>query len=204
MTLSSEARLVRPRLDPEREHLLIERARRAPEAFRELYDEYFPRVYAYVAYRVGSRQDAEDIVSESFLKMVEKLDTFKYRGEGSFAAWLFRIAQNLVTDRYRHRRRKAEPLTLEALPDLQDAGVLPELAAEQQEERNRLRCLIATLSPRRQEIITLKFFSGLRNREIAAVLGLDERAVASHLCRGLEDLHRKYLNDRVETRERFP
>jgi DNA-directed RNA polymerase specialized sigma24 family protein len=61
-----------------------------------------------------------------------------------------------------------------------------------------LRCLIGTLSPRRQEIITLKFFGGLRNREIALMLALDERTVASHLCRGLEDLHRKLANEVVQ------
>ncbi|HET7078316.1 MAG TPA: sigma-70 region 4 domain-containing protein, partial [Chloroflexia bacterium] len=62
-----------------------------------------------------------------------------------------------------------------------------------------LHRLIATLSPRRREVITLKFFGGLQNREIAAVLGLDERTVASHLCRALEDLYARYtrLEDKV-------
>jgi RNA polymerase sigma factor (sigma-70 family) len=55
-----------------------------------------------------------------------------------------------------------------------------------------MRALVATLSPRRQEIVTLKFFAGLRNREIADVLELDERTVASHLSRGLQDLQTRY------------
>ena len=61
-------------------------------------------------------------------------------------------------------------------------------ALAQQEAFEQMRSLIATLSPRRQEVITLKFYAGLRNREIARVLGLDERTVAAHLCRALRDL----------------
>jgi RNA polymerase sigma factor (sigma-70 family) len=52
--------------------------------------------------------------------------------------------------------------------------------------------MIAKLSPRRRDIVTLRFFGGLRNQEIAAVLKLDERSVASHLSRALEDLRRQY------------
>ena len=63
----------------------------------------------------------------------------------------------------------------------------------QKEKFKSLQQLISTLSPRRQEIITLKFFGGLRNKEIAQILRLDERTVASHLCRGLEDLHQRYV-----------
>jgi RNA polymerase sigma factor (sigma-70 family) len=55
--------------------------------------------------------------------------------------------------------------------------------------------MIETLSPRRQEIIRLRFFAGLRNQEIAAVLGLDERTISAHLCRALEDLQAKYSHE---------
>ncbi|MGI8549772.1 MAG: RNA polymerase sigma factor [Dehalococcoidia bacterium] len=189
-----EAAAAQEALDPERERWLVEQARQQPEAFRELYAHYLRRVYAYVAYRADRRQEAKDLVSETFLRAVEKLDQFKDRGDGAFAAWLFRIAQNGLTDFYRRRGHYPEPLPIDDLDGLQDKADSPECSAEQHEQSASLRALVRTLSPRRQEVIALKFFSGLRNKEIAKILGLDERAAAPHLCRGLEDLQRKLVN----------
>ena len=189
------------RLDSKQERTLVKKAQQDPTAFQELYNYYFPRVYAYVSYRVGRVQDTEDLVADTFLKVIERLDEFQWRGEGSFAAWLFRIAHNLVSDFYRRGRGPEESVPLEELPELASSTLLPADAVLQKEKFAYLRRLIGTLSPRRQEIITLKFFGGLRNKEIAVLLELDERTVASHLCRGLEDLHRKYVNEFVQTKE---
>ncbi len=182
-------------MDPKQERALLHQARDDPAAFRELYNHYFPRVYAYVSYRVGRVRDSEDIVADTFLTALDKLDTFEWRGEGSFAAWLFRIARHRVSDFYRRGRGSEETIPLEELPDLASGVLFPADAVAQKEKFACLRRLIGTLSPRRQEVITLRFFGGLRNKEIAALLELDERTVASHLCRGLEDLHRKYLDE---------
>lgn len=189
------------RLNPEQERELVKKARQDSMAFRELYSHYFPKVYAYVSYRIGRVQDAEDLVADTFLRVVERLDKFQWRGEGSFAAWLFRIAHNLVNDFYRRGRGSEGSLPLEDLPELEASTLLPADAILQKEKFAYLRRLIGTLSSRRQEIVTLKFFGGLRNKEIAALLGLDERTVASHLCRGLEDLHRQYVDEFVQTKE---
>lgn len=152
-------------------------------------------MYAYVAYRVGSVQEAEDITSDVFLKVIEKLGEFKWRGEGSFAAWVFRVAHDRVADFHRQDHRIGANLSLEELPDLRANELLPPEIILQKEKFAYLQRLIATLSHRRQEIIILKFFGGLRNNEIAEILRLDERTIAAHLCRGLEDLHRRYLRD---------
>jgi len=186
---------VQSQLEPEQERMLVEGARRDPEAFRQLYNHYFPKVYAYVSYRMGRVGDAEDLVAETFLKMVEGLDGFAWRGAGSCAAWLFRIAHNLVNDFYRRGQRTEEAIPLDELPELRASTLLPEDVILQKEKFAYLRRLIGSLSPRRQEVITLKFFGGLPNKEIAALLELDERTVASHLCRGLEELHRRYVNE---------
>ena len=121
--------------------------------------------------------------------------------KGSFAAWLFRIAHSRVSDFYRRGRGSEESVPLEELPELESSTLLPADAVLQKEKFAYLRRLIGTLSPRRQEIITLKFFGGLRNKEIAALLELDERTVASHLCRGVKDLHRQYVDEFVQTKE---
>lgn len=175
-------------LSAEQERRLVEQAQRDPDAFRELYRHYLPRVYAYIAYRVGTVFDTEDLVSEVFLRVVESLGRFEYRSEGAFAAWLFRIAFSRVQQFYREQARLPDSLPLDAMPDIHVDS--PDLALMQKETFARLYALIGQLAPRRQEVITLRYFGGLRNQEIAAVLHLDERTVAAHLARALRDLER--------------
>ena len=184
--------------DPEA--ALVRAAIEGADGLRDLYRRYMPRVYAYVAYRVGSRQDAEDVVSETFLRVAKDLRRFRYRGQGSFAAWLFRIVNNLVADQGRKRKRAGPFVPLEAAGELVDTAELPGDDLERQQEFEELRALVATLPPQRQKVVLLRFFGELRNREIAKVLGLDERTVASHLSRGIQELHHKYmsLQDRTE------
>jgi len=191
-------------MNADREQRWVEKARLDPQALKHLYNHYFPRLYAYVSFRVGRVQDAEDLVAETFLKVVGEIGRFEWRHEGSFAAWLFRIAHNLISNFYRQDQRWEEPVPLEELPELQANTLPPEDVILQKEKFVHLRRLIGTLSSRRQEVITLKFFGRLRNQEIAKVLGLDERTVASHLCRGLEDLHRKYVDEFIQTQVRRP
>ena len=181
--------IVREPLNPQHEQQVIRDARSNPDAFRELYRHYFPRIYAYVAYRVGRIGETEDLVADIFVKVVESLGTFEYRGAGSFAAWIFRIAYNHVSQFHRGRN---DMLSIDDVSDIISDDLSPDQTIIRKEQFIHLRELLQTLSPRRQEIIRLKFFGELRNQEIAAVLGLDERTVASHLCRGIEDLARRY------------
>lgn len=171
----------------------VKKARNDPQAFRHFYDSYFPKVYAYVSYRIGRAQDVEDLVSEIFLKMMEGITNFEWHHENSFVGWLFRIAHNTVNDFYRKSPPVDEPLSLEELPELRASVLLPEDAVLRKEKFAQLRRLINVLPPRRQEVILLKFFGRLRNQEIATILGLDERTIASHLSRALVSLHREYV-----------
>jgi len=191
-------------MQPETERAYIQEARRNPRAFVHLYDHYFPRIHAYVRYRVHGQQDAEDIIAEVFLKAIRRIRSFKWRHENSFAAWLFRIAHNRIVDYYR-RRGQVEIVEMALNPGesasgngsksaaaLTSCALRPEEALTQQETFQQMRSLIETLSPRRREVITLRFFGGLRNKEIADILDLDERTIASHLSRGLRDLRARY------------
>jgi RNA polymerase sigma-70 factor, ECF subfamily len=187
--------------DQEKEWIAM--AQEDPQALKRLYDHYFPRLYAYVSYRVGRVQDVEDLVAETFLKAIEGIEGFKWQHKNSFAAWLFSIARNLISNFYR-REQRWETVPLDESPNLQVSKLLPEDVALQKEKFQSLRRLIGTLTPRQQEIITLRFFGGLRNQEIAEILGIDERTVAAHICRGLKTAHRKYINEFVSTEERNP
>lgn len=169
---------------------MVQRARADPQAFGELYDAYFTRIYGYVAAQLRSRADAEDVVGDTFVRALDKLPHFEYRGPGSFAAWLFRIARNRVVDEH---ARRARLTTLDPHPNVRDRALDDPAAGVEEAEAGRLiRELIRSLPPRRQEVVALRFFGGLRNREIAEVIGVDQRTVASHLCRALDELRTKY------------
>jgi RNA polymerase sigma-70 factor (ECF subfamily) len=179
-------------MSPDEERDLVARAVRDPDALSKLYRHYFPRLYAYARYRVSQEVEAEEVVAETFLKVVENLERFRWRHEQSFAAWLFRIARNVLADQGR-RSRRADVVPLVVAPELPSRALPLEDQAVQGEEVRRLHGLLGELAPRHREVTTLRFFGGLRNREIARVLEVDERTVAAYLCRGLEDLHRRHL-----------
>lgn len=183
---------------PEEEHDLLQRITQDPEAFRVLYQHYFPRVYRYVAYRVGREQDTEDIVADIFTKIVEAITRFEYRGTGSFAAWLFRIAHNEVAQFYRQSYEGEKIIPFEDLPNLASDGVSPDEALQQKEQFIRLKQMVDSLPERRREVVSLRYFAGLRNQDIAEILNLDERTIASHLSRGLTDLQRRYHTQEVD------
>jgi RNA polymerase sigma-70 factor, ECF subfamily len=178
------------RLEPIEEAALIERARRDPAAFQELYRHYLPRVYGYVAARLPERAEAEDVVATAFLKAFERLHQFRAQGNGSFAAWLLRIAHHQVVDDYRRGQRRGTAESLDQHEQLADGAESVEARVVRAETAEHVRKLVATLPPRRQEVVALRFFAGLRNHEIAVVLGIQERSVAAHLCRALDDLQR--------------
>jgi RNA polymerase sigma-70 factor (ECF subfamily) len=182
-------------LTPEQEQHLVAQACSAPQRVRDLYQHYVSSVYGYIGSRVQHPHDVEDLVSETFVKVFEHFDTFRWQGSQSFSAWLFRIAHNTVQDFQRRGAQHPGAVSLDEVVQQIHPARRPDELIVQDEEAMRLHVLITTLSPRRQEIVRLRFFGNLRNQEIAAVLGLDERTVAAHLCRALSDLYQKYTNE---------
>jgi len=178
---------------PEDEQLLVERAKRSPEAFGELYDIYFDRIYAYIYRKTGDRQAAEDLTSDTFMKALSHIGNYRYTGQ-PFAAWLYRIASNLVTDYYRSRR-PTSPLD-ESTP-LQAGGISPEEAALRLDDQQAVARAIQTLSPDQQDVILLRFSAGLKLKEIAQVIGKTEGAVKALMFRALGGLKGKLTESGV-------
>src|ERR671939_250820 len=84
---------------------LVARAQQGDrDALEELYLLHFDRIYSYLHMSVGNRHDAEDLTTQTFLKMLESINRFRW-GTAPFSAWLFRIAHNLAMDHFRSRRR---------------------------------------------------------------------------------------------------
>lgn len=174
------------------EDVLIQRAIDDPDAFQQLYARYVRRIYGYVASRIGDRQDAEDVVSQIFLHVIKNLDQLRQRQHISFAAWLFVIARHTIADHYRKDGHSDEHVSLDAVEPSASAEKQPDQIVSESEEAAHLYQLVLTLPERKREIITLRYYGGLRNQEIAVVLGIGEKTVSAYLSRALNDLQEKY------------
>jgi RNA polymerase sigma-70 factor (ECF subfamily) len=166
---------------------LVATAAEAPSeadlAFDRLYRSSRDDVYAYVAGMVRDRAAAEEVTATAFERAYRKRSRFDRR-RGEPRAWLFGIARNAALDELRRRGRQAE---LAAEPaDL--AGAAVEESAAASERRLALAAGLATLEPRERELIALKFFAGLSNAEIAAVVGIGESNAGTKLHRAVTKL----------------
>lgn len=147
-------------------------------AFGELYDRYIERIYNYIYYRTGNQLDAEDLTERVFLRAIRHIENYENRGL-PFAAWLYRIAHNLVANWYRdNSRRKDIPLEQTAYT-LPYSGDLPETAVLKNESRAELIRIIRRLPPERQQLLILKFVDQLTNAEIGQIMGRTEGAIKS-------------------------
>ena len=169
----------------------VNEVRSTQEVFAELYEEFLPRVFRYVRYRVNDLQVAEDLTSAVFEKALASFSRFS-SGRASFSTWVFTIARNTVIDHYRVRGRRQTVSLEEAAIDVSSSEPRPEEAVEKQEERERLRTCLSELSREEQEIISLKFGSGLSNREIASTIGLSESNVGTKLYRAVRKLRDRF------------
>jgi RNA polymerase sigma-70 factor (ECF subfamily) len=168
---------------------LVERAQRGDRAaLEELYLLHFDRIYSYLHLSVGNRHDAEDLTTQTFLKMLEAIGRFRWQA-APFSAWLFRIAHNVAIDHFRlNRRVQAE----ENVPEPRGAE---ESSAEEQAldsiGRAGMLQLIQRLSAEQRQVLTLKFLFGFANADVAAVLGKTEGAVKSLQHRALATLQKQ-------------
>ncbi len=157
------------------ERLVVERARSGDqEALGDLYSFYFPRVYRYVAGRVWSTEDAEDVTEEIFLRVVANLKRFQWRGL-PFGAWIFRIARNEVVSHARRQQRRGAPAPLsDTIPDARQDHVA---AYEQEVTLELVRDASARLPAAQRDVIAMRFGAGLSVAETASTLGKTENNV---------------------------
>jgi RNA polymerase sigma-70 factor (ECF subfamily) len=158
------------------------------DALEELYLIHFDRIYSYLHVSVGNRHDAEDLTTQTFLKMLEKIGTFKWQS-APFSAWLFRIAHNLAMDHFRAGRRWQPEEEVPEPPDEEEPSA--ELEAMQTIGRESMLKLIDRLSPEQQQVLTLKFVFNLPNAEVAAILDKTEGAIKSLQHRALVSLQKR-------------
>ena len=197
------------RLDNEREaekRRLVEAAQQDRAHFVQVYEEYFALVYAYVARRTRSRDNAEDMTAEVFRKALENLSRFKWTG-APFGAWLLRIASNLIADRAKRAARElgSSPRVSKGVdtPSLTNGlSPRPQPTAKQSQQTDleeaersaRLFRLVNDLADDQQRVIIMRFADEKSIREIAGELGRSEGAVKQLQFRALQNLRGKLAN----------
>ena len=146
-------------------------------SFGRLYERYFEKVYSYLAFKLGSRTDAEDVTEQVFLKALESLGSYKWTGV-PFQAWLFRIAHNMMVDTLRRRaRRPSEPIDEAMSLSDERRAADPEAMLAERLSREELLGAVDRLTALQKQVISLKFAAGLPNAEVARLMGKSEGAV---------------------------
>lgn len=163
------------------ERLLIEAAQQDPARFADLYEVNFERVYAYAVRRVRDRAEAEDVTAEVFHQALANLKRFEWRGI-PFAAWLFRIAANLISDRWQRSGRE--------IADEETIGAAQASPAEIEEVERRatLFKLVDTLPAEQKNVVVLRFVEEKSIKEVARQIRKTEGAVKQLQFRALSNL----------------
>ena len=177
------------------EEMIIEKAKELDsDTWSELYHRYYPRIYGYLYRKLEDTHTAEDIAADVFLRAVDGIKSFKYRG-APLIVWLFKIAHNRTVDYFLSRAKvKTQSLTEQTLA--QDA--LAQCMSEESFDRESLRAALKVITNEQRQVILLKFFSGLTNAEVGMVMNKPESAIKSLQHRGLASLKRSLeAEDRI-------
>jgi RNA polymerase sigma-70 factor (ECF subfamily) len=168
------------------------------QAFAQIYEEHFDKIYRYVCFKIGDRIEAEDMTQQVFLNALHSMSSFKWKGT-PVSAWLFRIAHNQVVDYLRKKPR--QPATLpDDLPVASDCN--PQLLAERNLDVERLLAATRHLTEAQREVISLRFAGGLSIDEVSRAMGRSQGAVKALQHSAIIALRKVLLvgnNEEVET-----
>jgi RNA polymerase sigma-70 factor (ECF subfamily) len=196
---SEPAKNLRPHNEAD-ERLLIEAAQSDPARFADVYEKYFDLVYAYVARRMRDRARAEDLTSEVFHKAFANLPRYKWTG-APFAAWLFRIAANLIADRAKRKVREGSLVTnvseSSSAVESQTRKQSQQIDLEQSERRARLFKLVDGLGDDQRQVIAMRFSEEKSIKEIANEIGRSEGAVKQLQFRALQTLRARITSNEL-------
>ena len=156
------------------EESLVRRAQQQDqEAFAQLYEANFDKIYRYAALRIGNKTEAEDVTQQVFINALNSISSFTWKGV-PFSAWLFRIAHNQVVDYLRRKTKQATAPLDESLVSYDDN---PQLAAERKLDIDQLVSATRHLTQAQREVISLRFAGELSIAQVAKVMGKSQGAI---------------------------
>ena len=151
------------------------------EAWDELYDTYFPKMYRYLYVRIGDRDVAEELAAEVFEQACRGVHRFRYRGL-PFASWLYRVAHNVMVDWQRKRRRTPEVPVLVDIPGADQT--------DRVDTRDELTRALSTLTREQRQVLLLRHIEGHSAASAGAIMGKKENAIRALEFRALASLRR--------------
>ena len=176
------------------ENAIVEQAKRDPQAFGRLYDKYFEGIFGFVFRRTDDENLAADLTSQTFLKALQNLKRYEFRGL-PFSAWLFRIAANEVNKHYTRKKRTR----VFALEEERIIEILEQNEHRfSQEQIELLVRILNDLPTETIEIIEMRFFEGKNFREIAYILNIGESGAKMRLYRALDKIRNNFNLNREE------
>ncbi len=185
-----------PELDAEGQRLraLVELARDGDaEAFGQLYDHYVSGVFRFIYYRVGSRQLAEDLTSETFVRGLRAIQRFTWQGK-DFGAWLTTIARNLIADHFKSSRSRLE-IVSDDVPEGRVTASSPEEDVLALISNEMLFDAVNSLPPEQRDCILMRFIQGMSIAETAAALKRSEGAIKQLQLRAVRSLAKRVPSD---------
>ncbi|MBC7765753.1 MAG: sigma-70 family RNA polymerase sigma factor [Hyphomonadaceae bacterium] len=188
-------------MDDQEQRLLLKSQRGDSIAFEQLIDPHIGKVYAICLRILEHPEDAYDTAQDAWVKIFKAINTFK--GESTFATWIYRIATNTALDVFR-KRKKQQVIAIDATIETEDGQIARELSdhapmpsdvLERQERIEKLNEAINSLSEQHQKVILYKDIDGFSYEEIAQMLDCSLGTVKSRLNRARQILKEKLLKD---------
>ncbi len=175
------------RLDEEQ---VLRKAKSDPAEFRPVYETYFKRIFLFVLHRVGDKQQSADLTSQIFLKALQNLDTFQFKGF-PFSSWLFRIAVNECNSFFRKAKRER----LVMLDEVHAETIYEEMFGEEtmQELKSKLPVVLSRLGEKELQFIELRFLEGRPFKEVAEILGVSENYAKVKTYRVLDKMKKLFV-----------
>ena len=164
---------------------------RLAESFDSVYDRYHKNVYNYIAFRINNHYDAEELANDVFVKAFCKQDS--YNPDFAIEAWLIGIAKNVITD-YLRKTMRRQVVSLDNIIGLISTNKQPEEVIVLNEEIRGLVSAMTMLKDRERQILSMKFATDLKHKEISKILGISESNVKVIAHRALNKL-KKYMEE---------
>lgn len=167
---------------------LIRNAKVSPEAFGDLYEDFYDNLYRFVLVRVKDQSLCEDLLSQIWEKVLTHLRHLKSNEPEVFRAWIFRISLNTVHEHFRGNKQMLVPFPEDFDPPSLDD---PHETLKGKTLGEAVTLSLQGLPPLEREICALKIFGELKNKEIAVLVNRQEKTVAAYLSRSLKQLRER-------------
>lgn len=158
------------------------------ETFSRFYEEFAQPIYAYLYYRTHNKAVAEDLTSQTFLKALEKFESFD-ESKGGFKCWIYQIARNVLVDHYRSNKPTRD---LETVFDLAGEDDVEE-TMKHSENKERVQKALHCLNEKQRELVILRVWDELSFKEIADFLGKTEASIKMTFYRALQDVEKQLM-----------